>query len=118
MPLDAQLADEDFCYLTTTGRVTGNPHTIEIWFAAEDDTLYILSGGRERADWVKNIRAHPKVSVRVADKHFDATGRILAPGDEDATARKLVAGKYRPRYSGDLDDWERTALPVAIDLNT
>ena len=115
MPLDNRLADEDFCYLTTTGRVTGNPHTIEIWFAADANTLYILSGGRDRSDWVKNIRARPKVSVRIAETHFEATGRILAPGDEDATARKLVAGKY-PRYSGDLDDWERTALPVAIDL--
>ena len=64
---------------------------------------------------MRNIRAHPKVSVRIGETHFDAAGRIVAPGDEDATARKLVAGKY-PRYSGDLDDWERSALPVAIDL--
>jgi len=75
-----------------------------------------VCGGRDRSDWVKNIRAHPKVSVRIADKHFEATARIVEPADEDAMARKLVAGKYRPRYSGDLDDWERTALPVAIDL--
>jgi hypothetical protein len=37
MPADPRdLADEEFCYLTTTGRVTGRPHEIEIWFALED----------------------------------------------------------------------------------
>ena len=33
MPDLRALADEDFCYLTTTGRVTGRPHEIEIWFS-------------------------------------------------------------------------------------
>ena len=117
MPLGARLADEDFCYVITTGRVTGRFHEIEIWFAARGDTIYMLAGGRERSDWVKNIRAQPTVRVRIGDEHFNGTGRIVGPGDEDAMARKLVAGKYRPRYSGDLDDWERTALPVAIDLS-
>jgi deazaflavin-dependent oxidoreductase (nitroreductase family) len=118
MPVDESLADADFCYITTTGRVTRRLHTIEIWFAAEGDTLYMLAGGRERSDWVKNIRVQSTVSVRIADARLAGTGRIVGPGDEDALARTIVAGKYRPRYSGDLDDWERTALPVAIDLTT
>ncbi len=37
--------DEQFCYLTTTGRKTGRPHTIEIWFGFANDTFYLLSGG-------------------------------------------------------------------------
>jgi hypothetical protein len=44
------LADEDFCYPTTIGRVSGRPHTIEIWFAIEGHTLYMLSGGRDLSD--------------------------------------------------------------------
>jgi hypothetical protein len=57
--LDSALAREDFCYLTTTGRVTGRPHTIEIWFALDGATLYMLSGGREHSDWVKNLKRTP-----------------------------------------------------------
>src|SRR6186713_3406091 len=34
-----------FAYLTTTGRRTGQPHRIEIWFAAEQGSIYLLSGG-------------------------------------------------------------------------
>ncbi len=40
-----QFADDDFCYLTTTGRVTARRHTIEIWFALNGRTLYMLAGG-------------------------------------------------------------------------
>ena len=43
------LKDEDFCYLTTRGRVTGRPHEIEIWFAVDGDTVYLLSGGGDRS---------------------------------------------------------------------
>ncbi len=28
-----QFANDDYCYLTTTGHVSSKPHTIEIWFA-------------------------------------------------------------------------------------
>jgi len=28
----------------------------------------------------------------------------------------ILLEKYAPRCSGDLDDWGRTALPVAFDL--
>src|SRR6185312_13518616 len=37
-------ADLDYCYITTTGRRSGKPHTIEIWFALDGRTLYLLAG--------------------------------------------------------------------------
>ena len=117
MALDERLADQDYCYITTTGRVTGRPHEIEIWFGARGDTIYMLAGGRERSDWVKNIRDEPAVKVRIGRRRLVGRGRIVRAKREDAMVRKLVAGKYRPRYSGDLDEWERSALPVAIELS-
>ena len=51
-----ELNKEQFCYLTTTGRVSGLPREIEIWFGISGSTLYMLSGGREQSDWVKNIK--------------------------------------------------------------
>ena len=44
--------EEQYCYLITTGRVTGNPHEIEIWFGLNDHTLYLLSEGRDKSDWL------------------------------------------------------------------
>ena len=110
-------ADDDFCYLTTTGRVTGRPHTIEIWFALNEAALYMLAGGRYDADWVKNLLREPNVSVRLSATHYAGNGRVVAEADEDALARRLVLEKYQPRDGGDLSEWGRTALAVAVDLN-
>jgi len=110
-----QFADDDFCYLTTTGRVTGQPHTIEIWFALGGRTLYMLSGSHT-SDWVKNLLRMPDVAVRLGETTFAGRARVVAQADEDALARRLVLEKYEPRSSDDLSGWGRTALPVAVDL--
>ena len=112
--------DQPFCYLTTTGRVSGRAHTIEIWFALQGRTLYLLSGGGDRSDWVRNLRRDPAVTVRIGRR--DAAGlpgraRVVEPdSEEDELARRLVAGKYQPGYGGDLSGWRVSALPVAVDL--
>jgi deazaflavin-dependent oxidoreductase (nitroreductase family) len=110
------LADLSFCYVTTTGRVSGKPHRIEIWFAAAPaaDTIYILSGGRERSDWVRNLVASPSCTVEIGADTFSGYGRVIEGTAEDPTARELVFEKYR--RADDLERWRDEALPVAIDL--
>jgi deazaflavin-dependent oxidoreductase (nitroreductase family) len=75
-------------YLTTVGRRTGRPHRIEIWFAVHSGRLYLLSGGRDRSDWVRNLQAYPQVTVELVAKYS---------GPED-----------------NLEEWGRTSLPVVI----
>jgi deazaflavin-dependent oxidoreductase (nitroreductase family) len=113
--------DEAFCYLTTTGRRTGRPHTIEIWYAAAPSgtTLYLLAGGGQRADWVRNLAADPEVVVRIGRRGRErpATGRVVeADTAEDAEARRLMLEKYQAPGARDLAGWGRSALAVAIDL--
>ncbi len=110
-----QFATDDFCYLTTVGRVSGRPHTIEIWFALDRRTLYLLSG-RHTSDWVKNLLRAPDVAVRLGATTFLGGARVVEQANEDALARRLVVEKYQPRSSDDLSVWGRTALPVAVDL--
>jgi len=110
------LAAEDYCYLTTTGRVSGEPREIEIWFALEGGSLYMLSGGRDRADWVRNLLKDPHVGVRIAGQHRAGRARVVEEAAEDALARSLLFEKYSSRYGGDLDSWRESALPVAVDF--
>lgn len=110
------LADEQFCYLTTRGRVSGRAHRIEIWFALDGATLYMLSGGRERSDWVRNLRATPEVTVELGPRRFAGRARIVTGEVEDERARTVVHDKYAQGYGGDLSRWRRSALPVAVDL--
>jgi deazaflavin-dependent oxidoreductase (nitroreductase family) len=117
MPDFRGLAEESFCYLTTTGRVTGRPHEIEIWFALvpETHTLYMLSGGGDRSDWVKNLRRNPKVTVRIAEGRFAGLARGARDAEEDELARRLLVEKYESG-PGRLENWRSRALPVVVDL--
>jgi len=111
--------DQDYCYLTTTGRVSGHPHEIEIWFGINDNILYLLSGGGDKSDWVKNLLKNPSVTVRIAKHTFTGIARLVTDEQEDIKARTMLAEKYQEWEEGrTLSQWARTALPVAIDLDS
>jgi deazaflavin-dependent oxidoreductase (nitroreductase family) len=112
----AAFAGEQYCYLTTVGRVSGNPHRIEIWFAIDGQTLYMLSGGGDRSDWVRNLRRDPAVTVEIGGASFEGRARVVTDAAEDERARTLVHDKYAGGYAGDLGNWRRSALPIAVDL--
>lgn len=104
----------DFCYLTTAGRRTGEPHEIEIWFALHGETVYLLSGGGDRSDWVRNIMVSPTVTLRIGERKRLTKARVVSDPEEDALARRLLLEKYRPRDAGDLTSWGARSLPVAV----
>ena len=111
------MESQAFCYLTTRGRRTGRPHTIEIWFVVVGASAYLMAGGRDRADWVRNLMADGKVTLRVGEESWPAQGRVVEEGTpEDAEARRLMLTKYSTPGTGDLDPWGRSALVIAVDV--
>src|SRR3981081_2351544 len=76
-PIDPAVAEEAYCYLTTTGRVSGEPREIEIWFGLDGATVYLLSGGGDRSNWVRNLQRDPAVTVRIAGTTWPGRARIL-----------------------------------------
>lgn len=116
--LTAQMTTASVCYLETIGRRTGNPHEIEIWFASEDGgSLYLLSGGRDRADWVRNIRANPACRVRFGSEWFEGVASEIEGGPDELKGRQIVAAKYYGWREGPLpNQWASESLPVRIDL--
>jgi deazaflavin-dependent oxidoreductase (nitroreductase family) len=112
----ARWASEPFMYLTTVGRRTGRPHRVEMWFAVHDDRIYLRAGGRERADWVRNIRANPRVTVELGDETRAGIAHVVAVDSaEDEFARKLLVTKYG-KSEDDLAEWGQTSLPVKIEF--
>jgi len=113
----SQLLKEDYCYLTTIGRKSGNPHEIEIWFGIQGNSLYLLSGGGDDSDWVRNLRANPNVAVRIAKHTFTGIARIVSEEKEGMMARHMLARKYQGWKEGrKMSDWGRTALIVGIEI--
>lgn len=119
MALEPDEARRRVCRLETIGRTTGLRRDIEMWFAADGDRVYLLSGGRDHAHWVRNLRVNPAVRLRFTDRWLNGRARVLDPGDpDDRHARELLAGKYQGwTPERPLSDWARTSLPVAIDLS-
>jgi deazaflavin-dependent oxidoreductase (nitroreductase family) len=96
---------EHFLYLTTMGRKSGLPRTIEIWFVERGGRYYVVSERREQSNWVQNIQrdAHVEFAVGTrADRTavIPATrgsGRIVREGAEPDLARavrSLMNAKY------------------------
>lgn len=113
MALDPDL---DYAYLTTTGRVSGEPREIEIWFGLRGSTVYLLSGGGERSDWVRNLLADPRVRVRLGEVTYSGSARVVRDADEQAMARPLVHGKYASGPD-DMARWRDEGLVVAVDID-
>ena len=113
----ASLGGEEYCYLTTTGRKSGKPHEIEIWFGIKGNSLYLLSGGGDGSDWVKNLRVNPNVKVRIAKHAFTGIARVVRNIEEESLARPMLAAKYQNWKEGrKMSDWAKTALVVAVDF--
>jgi deazaflavin-dependent oxidoreductase (nitroreductase family) len=86
-----------FLYLTTTGRRTGLPREIEIWFTEREGRYYVIAEHRERAQWVRNIAANPHVTVRVGDLRFEGTARLV-DSSGDAELAQAVAALSDAKY--------------------
>ena len=119
MALDERLASLAFCYVETTGRVSGRPHLVEMWFASDPVRVrvYLLSGGRDDSDWVLNLRNEPRVRVRLDGRWYEAAAEEIEGRADEPLARRLLAAKYQGWTEGrPLSGWARHSLPVAIDL--
>jgi deazaflavin-dependent oxidoreductase (nitroreductase family) len=101
------VADEQVLYLTTIGRRTGLPREVEIWFVICCDRFYVFAETGEAANWVKNIRGNPTVTVRIGDRQIGATARVLDRHDDRKLWDKVAAMADRKYGWGD-------GLPVEI----
>jgi len=110
------VADKRVLYLTTIGRRTGLPRDIEIWFVVWCERLYLFAETREAAEWVKNIRRNPKVTVRIGQWHIDATARVLHRHADRKLWDQVAAIANRKYGWGDGLPVEITPLPSCAPI--
>jgi deazaflavin-dependent oxidoreductase (nitroreductase family) len=83
--------DAEFLYLTTTGRRSGQPREIEIWFTHHEGRYYLIAEHRDQANWVQNLRANPRVHIRVAGSSMEGTARVMDAKAERTLWQKIQA---------------------------
>ena len=90
------LGGEPYLYLTTSGRRSGLPREIEIWFTYCRGRFYLIAE-YPTSNWVQNLCVHPEVRIRVAGQEFSAKARIPSPESEPellSEVRSLSQEKY------------------------
>ncbi len=87
-------ADIECCYLTTTGRRSGRPHEIEIWFGVIDSSLYLISGNGPTADWYQNIVANPEVTVHIGHETRAGRASVVTDPEERHRVGDVMGAKY------------------------
>ena len=90
-----------YLYLTTTGRRSGQPREIEIWFTDHEGCYYLVAEHRERTHWVQNILADSRVRWRVGDTTFEGRGRVVDPTAEPALVATVQSRSTRKYGWGD-----------------
>lgn len=87
---------EQFLYLTTTGRKSGRPREIEIWFTERWAHYYVIAE-YDTSHWLQNLRASPDVRVCVGKTSFAARARILT-SEKDLELLRAVQQLSRDKY--------------------
>jgi deazaflavin-dependent oxidoreductase (nitroreductase family) len=83
--------------LETTGRRTGLRRHTPVCDGLEGDTFWLIAQRGHDADWVRNIKANPRVRVKVSGPHADwrsGTAHILDSDDPRERQRILSQASF------------------------
>ena len=88
-----RLVDNDMLLLTTTGRLTGKPHTVPLLYLEDGTTLVVIAswGGRpNHPHWYQNLCAQPEAIVRLPDRSIRVVARNASAEERRAWWPKIV----------------------------
>jgi deazaflavin-dependent oxidoreductase (nitroreductase family) len=107
------LAPNAFALLETTGRRTGQPRHTPVGNGLAGDIFWLVAAHGDQADYVHNLRAHPRVRVKVAG-HW-RTGTAVVLPDDDVRARSRALPYRWDAAIGRL--MASTPMTIRIDLD-
>jgi len=85
--------------ISVTGRKSGRTISNPIWFAADDNNIYLLPVRGSDTQWYKNVLKNPKMRVDASG----ADGEFQAVPTTDPAQVSSVVEKFRKKYGpGDV----------------
>lgn len=108
------------CDITTTGRRSGQPRRIEIWYFVIDGRVYI-TGTPGRRDWYANLLTDPHLIFHVKQgAKADLAARATPITDPAERARLMTAIRERSAWyvaqGHSLDEWVASSPLVTLDF--
>jgi deazaflavin-dependent oxidoreductase (nitroreductase family) len=83
------VAPRAFALLETTGRRTGLARQTPVGNGLDGNTFWLIAAHGSQADYVRNLRANPRVRVKVGGVWRTGTAVVLADDDTGARSRTL-----------------------------
>ena len=78
-----------FAILTTRGRNSGQARRQCVRAIREDNRVVVVAMMGERAQWLKNARAHPEVTLKLYDGTYQGTAHEVSESAEREWAESL-----------------------------
>jgi deazaflavin-dependent oxidoreductase (nitroreductase family) len=104
-------------HLITTGRKTGKQHECELYAFDHEDKLVITAsagGSNHHPDWFLNLRADPRVQVRLGKKEYAAKAQETDPELRKQLWSELI--RQSPMYDGYRKKTNRVIPMVLLTL--
>ncbi|MGC9539895.1 nitroreductase/quinone reductase family protein [Streptomyces sp. UG1] len=97
--------------LETTGRVSGLPRQTPVGGRRIGDSFWLVSEFGDKSQYVRNIKADPRVRVRIRGRWHTGTAHLLPDDDPVARLRGL------PRFnSAGVRAFGTNLLTIRVDL--
>ena len=104
-------------YLTTTGRSTGLPRRVELWFAYDDGRINLLAGSAQDDrpnHWYRNLQANPSASVEIGDVNLSVTMESV---EDPETERAAIVELFLAKFGSEIVErfyTRESLLPVRL----
>jgi deazaflavin-dependent oxidoreductase (nitroreductase family) len=125
---------EGFAVLTTTGRKSGEPRSQSVRAILKNRRVALVAMMGERAQWLKNIRANPRVSIKLkAGVRHGLAHEVTDPAEKEWAASTYIDTRVcidrldhvvyewglptRRNVEQGLRKWFGAGIPVIIELD-
>ncbi len=89
-----RLVDNDMLLLTTTGRISGRPHTVPLLYLRDGEDLVVIAsyGGRpQHPEWYRNLLSDPVATVQILGERRSVRAETMAEDERSAWWPRIVA---------------------------
>jgi len=80
--------------ITVTGRKSGRPISIPVWFVLENGKLYLLPVSGSDTQWYKNVLKNPSIRIEAGG----AEAELKVAPVTDANQVSSIVEKFRAKY--------------------
>ena len=106
------LQNDNLVQITVTGRSSGRPISLPIWFALDGNTLYLIPVKGSDTDWYKNLRKTPTIHLSARGKTLTASARFLT----GQAQLDQVLERFRDKYGRNVKSYYPT-YDVAVEVS-